>query len=82
MNEQQLLDRITVSPNILAGKPAIRGTRLSVEFILNLLAYGATFEEILSEYDGLSSQDIFACLMFATKSLQETSYMPLILETP
>ena len=50
---------------MLAGKPTVRGTRLSVEFILNLLAHGASEEEILSEYEGLTPEDIAACLLFA-----------------
>jgi uncharacterized protein (DUF433 family) len=61
MTNNQLLERIVTNQNVLAGKPVIRGTRLSVEYILNLLAHGATTEEILSEYEGLSSEDIQAC---------------------
>lgn len=67
MNEDQLLERITRDPNVLAGKPAIKGTRLSVEFILRLLAKGATTEEILGEYEGLSREDMQACLLFRSK---------------
>ena len=81
MNDQDLLERITVNPKLLAGKPVIKGTRLSVEFILNLLAHGAEQEEILEEYDGITLDDIRACLLFATKSLESTSFMPLVLET-
>ena len=65
MTDQNLLARIVSRPGILAGKPTIRGTRLSVEYILSLLAHGATQEEILSEYDGLVPEDIAACLLFA-----------------
>jgi len=50
MNEQQLLERITLNPRVMVGKPVIRGTRLTVEYILNLLAHGATEAEILQEY--------------------------------
>jgi uncharacterized protein (DUF433 family) len=50
----------------MAGKPIIKGTRLTVEYILNLLAHGATTEEILEEYEGLKPEDIQAC--FARKS--------------
>jgi len=77
MNEQQLLRRITVNPKIMVGKPVIRGTRLTVEFILNLLAHGATVAEILEEYQGLTPEDIQACLLFATRSLEHTDFMPL-----
>ena len=64
MTDQNLLARIVSHPGILAGKPAIRGTRLSVEYILNLLAHGATQEEILGEYEGLKPEDLTACLLF------------------
>lgn len=78
MTDQQLLDRIELNPKVMAGKPVIRGTRLTVEFVLNLLAHGATEAEILEEYDSLTRDDLRACLLFATKSLGSTSYMPLV----
>jgi uncharacterized protein (DUF433 family) len=62
MNDQQLLQRITLDPHIMVGKPVINGTRLTVEYILNLLAHGATVPEILEEYHGLEHEDILACL--------------------
>lgn len=77
MTDQNLLARITSRPSILAGKPTVRGTRLSVEFILNLLAHGAQQTEILSEYDSLVPEDLNACLLFASKSLENTAFMPL-----
>lgn len=73
MTDQQLLERIVLHPKILAGKPVIRGTRLSVEYILNLLAHGANSAEIIEEYEGLSSEDIQACILFASKSLSNTT---------
>lgn len=80
MRDQELLERITLNPKVLAGKPVIRGTRLSVEYVLNLLAHGAKPEEIMAEYDGLAPEDIQACLLFATKSLGDTDFMPLTVE--
>lgn len=80
MTEQQLLERITLDPKVMVGKPIIKGTRLTVEYILNLLAHGATVMEILEEYKGLTPEDIQACLLFATKSLSNTSFMPLVVE--
>ncbi len=80
MTDRQLLERITLDPAIMSGKPVIRGTRLTVEYILNLLAHGATIEEILEEYEGLTLEDIQACLLFATKSLEETTFVPLARE--
>lgn len=80
MMEQQLLERITLNPKVLVGKPVIKGTRLTVEYILDLLAHGATVTEILEEYQGLTVEDIQACLLFAMKSLENTSFMPLVVE--
>jgi len=80
MNKEQLLERITLNPKAMVGKPVIRGTRLTVEYILNLLAHGATFEEIMQEYEGLTQEDIRACLLFAAQSLESTVFMPLAAE--
>ena len=80
MDDQQLLERITVTPKVMTGKPVIRGTRLTVEYILNLLAHGATNDEILGEYKTLNQKDIQACILFATKSLENTGFMPLVVE--
>lgn len=63
-----LLERITGDPRVLAGQPVLRGTRLSVAYILRLLASGATVEEILQEYEGLTPEDIQACLLFAAET--------------
>jgi uncharacterized protein (DUF433 family) len=80
MRDQELLERITLNPKVMAGKPVIKGTRLSVEYVLNLLAHGAKPEEILAEYEGVAVEDIQACLLFATKSLGDTDFMPLTVE--
>jgi uncharacterized protein (DUF433 family) len=80
MKEQELLERIALDPKVMVGKPVIRGTRLTVEFIVGLLAHGATTEEILAEYEGLTPEDIRACLLFAYKSLESTAFMPLTTE--
>ncbi|MEA3440853.1 MAG: DUF433 domain-containing protein [Chloroflexota bacterium] len=81
MTENHMLERIVINPNVKVGKPVIKGTRLTVEYILGLLAHGATNEEILEEYIGLTNQDIQACLLFATKSLESTVFMPLDVES-
>ncbi len=65
MKDEELLMRITLDHKVLAGKPVIMGTRLSVEFIPNLLAHGATTADILAEYESLTHDDIEACLVFA-----------------
>jgi uncharacterized protein (DUF433 family) len=65
MKENPLLDRIVVDPKVMVGKPVIKGTRLTVEYIINLLAHGATEVEILEEYKDLTRADIQACLLTA-----------------
>jgi len=77
VNDQLLLERIAFNPKVMVGKPVIRGTRLTVEYILNLLAHGATVAEILEEYPGLAQEDVQACLLFATRSLENMAFMPL-----
>ena len=63
-------ERITVDSAILAGKPIVRGTRLSVEHILGLFAQGWSEEEVLRNYPGLAHEDIQACLAYAHDLLQ------------
>ncbi len=70
MTDQMLLERITLNPKVMTGKPVIKGTRLTVEYILGLLAHGTTIEEILSEYEGLTREDVQACLLFEAWSLK------------
>jgi len=72
-----LLERISINPRVMVGKPVIRGTRLTVEYILGLLAHGIAMEEILEEYPGLVRDDIYACLLFASKTLQDASFIPI-----
>jgi len=78
MEQNQLLERITLNPQIMVGKPVIRGTRLTVQYILNLLAHGATVDELLQEYKGLTKEDILACLLYASETLEDTTFMPLV----
>ena len=77
MNDEQLLQRIVVNPKVMVGKPVIRGTRLTVDYILNCLAHGGMEAEMCAEYDGLTKEDIQACLLFATKALRDTDFLPL-----
>lgn len=80
MSDQQLLSRIVCDSGVLAGKPVIRGTRLSVEYLLGLLAHGSTAEEIIDEYHGLALEDLQACLLFASHSLADATFLPLASE--
>lgn len=65
MSNRELSSRIALDPKIMDGKPVISGTRLTVEFIIGMLAHGATEDEILDEYSGLSREDVRACLLCA-----------------
>lgn len=70
-------ERIEVDPNRLAGKPAVKGTRLSVEFIIGLLAEGWTEEQLLANYPGLAPEDVRACLAYAAEVLREEKTWPI-----
>ena len=61
---------------VLLGKPVIKGTRISVEFIINLLSQGWTESEILENYPGLTHDDILACLKYAGEMLQSEKVYP------
>lgn len=63
-------DRITINPKVLVGKPVVKGTRIAVEFVVDLLARGWTPELILREYDHLTAEDIQACLAYASDVLK------------
>ncbi len=62
-------DRITIDQAVLVGKPVIKGTRIAVEFVIDLLAQGWTELEILRNYPGLVHEDILACLKYASETL-------------
>ena len=62
-------EHIVIDPKILTGKPAVKGTRLAVEFIVGLLAQGWTNDQILHSYPGLTMDDIKACLQYASEIL-------------
>jgi uncharacterized protein (DUF433 family) len=71
------LERIVVDSKVLAGKPVIRGTRLAVEFILELLAAGQSENELLRNYPGLTKDDILACLSYASYLAHEYKAYPI-----
>jgi len=70
-------ERIVIDPKILAGKPVIRGTRVAVEFILELLAAGQSESDILTNYPGLTREDILACLSYASYLAHEYKAFPI-----
>lgn len=81
MDEQKLLERITVNPMMFGGKPIIRGRRLAVEHVLGMLAAGDTPETILQGYPWLEREDIQACLVYAHRIVGHERVEPLILDT-
>jgi uncharacterized protein (DUF433 family) len=81
MSDQELLARIATDPEVVVGKPVIKGTRLTVEYVLNLLAHGASAQDIIEEYEGLTPDDIQACLLFAARFLSTSTFMPLMTES-
>ena len=70
-------ERIVIDPNILVGKPVVKGTRISVEFVIDLLGRGWTAEQIVREYDHLKSEDVQACLAYASEVLKSERVYPL-----
>jgi uncharacterized protein (DUF433 family) len=72
-----LSERIVMDPEILAGKPVIRGTRLAVEFILELLAAGQSENQLLANYPGLTREDVLACLGYASYLAHEYKAYPI-----
>ena len=68
--------RITLDPDVLAGKPVVRGTRLAVEFLIGLLADGWSEAEIVANYPGVTREDILACLAYARDALNSEKVFP------
>jgi uncharacterized protein (DUF433 family) len=78
MDDQSLLNRITIIPTLCHGKPTIRGLRYTVQSILEYLASGMSFDEILADFEDLQEDDLKACLMFAAKMTEIKSITPLV----
>jgi uncharacterized protein (DUF433 family) len=72
--KEELLNRIEINPEIMTGKPVIKGTRLPVQQILRLLAQDISIEEIMSDYN-ITKKDIFACILYATEMLENTNIL-------
>jgi uncharacterized protein (DUF433 family) len=68
--------RISLAPDVLVGKPVIRGTRLSVEFVIGLVVDGWSETDILGNYPGISHDDIIACLAYARDALSSEKVFP------
>lgn len=81
MTEDQLLQRITVNPEIFGGKPTIRGRRLAVEHVLGMLAAGDDFETLLEGYPWLEREDILACIAYAHRLVEHERIEPVSLTT-
>ena len=77
MDDSKLLERIAINSKVMVGKPVIRGTRLTVQHILGLLASGMIIDEISQEYTGLTREDPLASILLAKGSLETTTFAPL-----
>ena len=77
MNEQDLLERIAVDPEVMVGKPVIRGTRVPVALILKMLGQGIPSEDILAEYPQLETRDIDAAIAYAARVIDREEVFPL-----
>ena len=76
-SERLISDRITVDSEVLAGKPVVKGTRLAVEFILELLAAGQSESDLIESYPNLTREDILACLSYASYLAHEYKAYPI-----
>jgi uncharacterized protein (DUF433 family) len=72
MSDNQLLERIAVNPKVMSGKPTIKGTRLTVEYICGRIARGATVADLCTQHEGLTKEDVLACLWYP-RELPETA---------
>jgi uncharacterized protein (DUF433 family) len=81
MDEDTLLQRITINPKIFGGKPIIRGRRLAVEHVLGMLAAGDTAEMIVNGYPWLEPEDIRACLVYACRLVGHERVVPIVTDT-
>ena len=81
VNRQEILKRISIDPRMCGGKPCIRGHRIWVSLILDFLAGGSTFDEILENYPGIDIDDIRACIAYGAEMSRER-YVELPVETP
>jgi len=71
MDRDELLARISVDPNVCFGKPCIKGHRIWVSLVLDLLAAGMTYDQVLAEYPGLTKEDILACVAYGAEMSRE-----------
>lgn len=74
--DSALLERIVANPQVMVGKPVIRGTRITVGLILEMLADGMTTEEILADYSHITRGDILACLCYAEREMEQNTFLP------
>ncbi len=69
-------DRIVIDPDILVGKPVVKGTRIAVELVIDLLARGWSHEQVMQQYDHITVEDIQACLAYASEILKSEKVYP------
>lgn len=69
-----MFDRIVSNPDVLGGKPCVKGTRLSVEFIMELIASGATREQVVAKYPNLTIEDVEQAIRYAAAALRQDTH--------
>ncbi|HEY8020111.1 MAG TPA: DUF433 domain-containing protein [Thermoanaerobaculia bacterium] len=74
--QEDLLDRIELHPEVMLGKPVVRGTRITVEIILEKIAAGCSIEEILEDYPRLAREDILAAVAYARQAIGTDEFIP------
>jgi len=76
MTREELLKRISIDPNVCFGKPCIRGHRIWVSLVLDLLASGRSIEDVLADYPGLCREDVLACIAYGAEMSRERYVTP------
>ena len=74
--QEDLLERVEIDPDVMLGKPVIRGTRITVEIILEKIAADCTIEEILEDYPRLEREDILAAVAYARQAIGTEEFIP------
>lgn len=74
--ETDLLDRVEIDPEVMLGKPVIRGTRITVEILLEKIAAGCSFDEVISDYPRLTREDVMAAVAYARQAIGTDEFIP------
>ncbi len=73
MSDEELLERIYTNPKVMLDKPVIKGTRVTVEYVIDRITCGASIDDLTQEYEGITQEDILACQLFAQISRSDSN---------